>query len=173
MSEKAWSVQGSLFWASPSAKREEVKTILVVSSPEGGFTLGGVGVVGLHVEVFLVVDVGFVELFLEAAHLGEVEVELALAVVVFLVGEALVDAFGAGVVVGEAVALGNLEVDAVLLGLVVLDFLVGSLVFLAGFDVAVLVEKIVGFLGDLCVGAGACKQCGEENQQTFFQRFHI
>ena len=126
--------------------------------------LDGVGIRGLKLQILGVIHIGLVELLLETAHLGEVEIELALELVVFLVGQTLVDAFGAGIVVGQSVALANLEIDAVLLSLVVLDFLVGSLVFLHSLDEAVLVEEFVGFCGQTFLSARshACYQGKKE-----------
>ena len=137
--------------------------------------LGGIAVFGLLLEVFLVVLLGFVEFLLEAAHLSEVEIEFALTLVVFFVGQAFVDSLGTGIVVGQAVAFGNLEVDTVFFGLVVFDFFVGGLIFPDGFDEAVLIKKIVSLGGvafRLGVGTSGHQHDRKQHQETFFKCFH-
>ena len=137
--------------------------------------LGGIAVGGFHLQILLVELISLVKLLLKAAHLGQIKVQLALGILVSVVGEALVNALGTRVVIHQAVALCQLEVHTVLLGFIVLNLLVGLLILLGGIVETVLVKEVVGLLGDtlLSIGAGSHKQCGNEQYKTLFERFHI
>ena len=68
-----------------------------------------------------------------------------------------------------------MEVDAVFLGLVAFDFLVGRLVLADGFDEAVLVEEVVGLGGEalLRLCGGGDEEGSHEQEKSFFECFHI
>ena len=113
----------------------------------------GIGVVGLQLQVFLVVLVGLVETILEAVHLGHIEIKLGLGGVVFGVDQTFVHSFGLGEVVHQTIAFAHLEIAAILLGLVRLDFVVRLFILLQSGDKLFLCEEIVGFLCQtFCLG---------------------
>ena len=111
-------------------------------------------VAGDQFEVFVVVAVGLVELAVETAHLGHVVVEFGLHGIIACLDEAVVRVFGLGIVVHQAVALANLEVDAVLLRPVARHTVVGLLVTLQCKGILLVLELLVSLGSDTVLRRG-------------------